>query len=288
MIDPVQVMAASGAALFGLSAGSFANVLVYRLPRERSIIYPRSHCFHCGTELSHSDLLPLLGYLRCGGQCRYCGAALSPQYLWVEVACGLLFAAFVWRWEVSLATVAQLVAVVALLAALVTDLKHKIIPTQLNALVFWAGLVASCLASALRTALPPDTASWWIGDGWVPTPGQALAGAVLGYLVFELIVRVGRRVFGQEAMGGGDVLLAAAVGTFLGPGSRFGAFFLIGILSGAVVGVVLIASGRLGRRDPMPFGPYLILGALTVMLFPEVAGWVAHLYGFTPAAGPLP
>lgn len=279
MDDPVRLVWVFSAVLMGLCVGSFVNVLIFRLPRGRSVVRPRSHCFCCGTELGLRDLVPVLSYLLSRRCCRYCGAALSSQYAWVESLCGLLFGVMAALWTPGLTTVLYLAAGAVLLAAFVTDLKHKIIPTELNTTVFLLGLLGSCAAWGLQRTGGRSAADW-LGSAWLPTPAQSLAGAVLGYLVFEAIVRIGRRVFGQEAMGGGDVLLAAAVGTFLGPWRRFGAFFIIGIMSGAIVGVVLMATGRLSRREPIPFGPFLIAGALTVWLCPQVADLIARMYGF--------
>lgn len=274
---PLRIVWTIGALLFGLSVGSFVNVLIFRLPRERSIVYPRSHCFCCGTELRGRDLVPVLSYLLGGGRCRYCGVLLSSQYAWIEALCGLLFAALVWRWGLSLPAVAYCVVAAALLAALVTDLRHKIIPSALNAAVFWTALLAS-VAGAVLQHVAPDAAAAARGSGWLPSPTQALAGAAVGYLVFEGIVRVGRVVFGQEAMGGGDVLLVAALGALFGPTRLLGTMCLLAFVSGAVVGVALLATRVLNRRQPLAFGPFLIFGALTVMLWPEVATWVAQRY----------
>ncbi len=279
MNDPLRMVLTISAGLLGLCVGSFVNVLIFRLPRGRSVVAPRSHCFCCGTELAARDLIPVLSYLLSGRRCRYCGVALSSQYAWVEAICGGLYAALVWRWGPGLSTVVMLIATAALVAAFGTDVRQKIIPSELNAAVLIAGLGGSLLAAGIRR-LSPDTAATFIGPAYLPAPGASLAGIVVGYVVFEAIVRVGRRLFGQEAMGGGDVLLAAALGSILGPWRRFGAFFLIGIVSGAVVGVLLIATGRLSRRDPMPFGPFLVLAALLIFLFPHLSDLVAAMYGF--------
>lgn len=265
-------MKISFAVAFGLAAGSFANVLAYRLPRERPVVTPRSHCFCCGTPLAGVDLVPLWSFLRGGRCCRYCGVALSGQYLWVELACGLLFGLLFVRFGVGLGSIAYAVAGVAMLAAFVIDLRHKIIPGVLPAVIAAVGLLASAVGTLAPAALGPVV---------LPSFGLSLAGMAVGYLVFETIVRLGRVIFGQEAMGGGDVLLAAALGTLLGPGRRFWAFFLLGILGGAVIGGLLLATGRLGRREGLAFGPFLIAGALAVLLLPQLGDWVAAMYALS-------
>lgn len=280
----VRLILALAAVPFGLNVGSFVNVLIYRLPRERSVVHPRSHCFCCGTPLAGRDLLPLVSSWLAGGRCRYCGVALAGQYNLVEAACGLLFGLLVYRWGVTVSGLTYCAVAAVLLAACGTDLKHKIIPTQLNVALAALALGGS-VAAWLVDLADPRRELRIIGAAPLPTPLEALAGMLVGYVVFEAIVRLGRLIFRQEAMGGGDVLLAAAVGALLGPGRRFAAFCLLGILTGALWGLLLILTGRLSRREPMAFGPFLVVGTWWVMLFPRVADWIAALYGFGPPEG---
>lgn len=279
MPEPLRVVWVVAAGLVGLCVGSFVNVLIFRLPRGRSVVWPGSHCFCCGTELTPRDLVPVLSYLVSGRRCRYCGVVLSSQYAWVEFACGLLYAGLAWRWSCSLGAVVMMVAAAAMLAAFGTDLRYKIIPSSLNAAVFAAGFGGSVAAALVQWGWPAS-ASAVIGPMGLPRPIGSLIGAVVGYLVFEAIVRLGRWMFKQEAMGGGDVLLAAAVGALFGPGRQFGAFFLLGIFGGALIGGTLRLTGRLSSREPMAFGPFLIGAALVVMLWPAIADQVAAWYGF--------
>ncbi|HAZ62186.1 MAG TPA: prepilin peptidase [Armatimonadetes bacterium] len=264
-----RTILAVGALLLGWCVGSFVNVLIYRLPRGRSVVVPGSHCFCCGTLLAARDNIPLLSYLLAGRRCRYCGVALSGQYLWVEALTGVLFVAIFWRWDLTLTTLTYWVAAAALVAGTGTDLRYKIIPDGLNITVLVAALLGA-----------------WAGGRWPLLAGDGLpplvwsvAGAVLGWLIFEAIVRLSRWWLGQEGMGGGDVLLAAGVGALFGPTAQFGAFFLLSIFAGVLIGGGLMALGRVSRRDPIPFGPFLVAGTLAVMLWPEIGDWVARLYG---------
>jgi leader peptidase (prepilin peptidase)/N-methyltransferase len=269
-MDPLRLVVAAAALGVGACVGSFVNVLIWRLPRERSVVLPGSHCFCCGTPLAARDLVPVFSYLLGGRRCRYCGVPLGAQYAVVEALCALLYAALAWRWGPSATFVAYAVACAAMLAAFGTDLWFKIIPNALNQTLLLTGLLGAVARG------------WWPTprEAGLPTLGQAVLGAAVGWLVFETVVRLGRWWFGQEAMGGGDVLLAGGIGALLGPGRWFGAFFLLSILTGALVGGGLLLTGRLKRREPMPFGPFMVLGALAVMLWPELGGWVAGLYGF--------
>lgn len=269
-IEPTRIVLALGALLLGGCVGSFVNVLIYRLPREKSVVSPGSHCFCCGTELAPRDLVPVFSFLVAGRRCRYCGVALSSQYAVVEALVGLLYLAIFWHWGMTVTTLAYFVAAAAMVAATGTDLHYKIIPNALNQMLLLTGLAAAALGAFVSGE----------AHRGLPTLGYSLLGAVVGWVLFETIVRLGRWWFGQEAMGGGDVLLAAGVGALLGPGRQFAAFFLVSILTGAVIGGALLVSGRMNRREPIPFGPFLVLGALAVMLAPELGHFVAQLYGF--------
>lgn len=277
-MDPVRLTLTVGAVLIGSCVGSFVNVLIFRLPRGRSVVAPRSHCFCCGTELANRDLVPVFSFLFSGRRCRYCGVALTSQYAWVEAVTAVLFGVFCWRYGFSLATLSFCLAGLAMIAAFMTDVHHKIIPLVLNVIIAVAGLGAALIAAVRPT--------WATGE---PTffpfsVGASLAGAAVGWVLFEAIVRFGRMVYRQEAMGGGDVQLAAAVGTLLGPGRLFWTFVMVSVISGAVIGLLLMATRKVGRRDPIPFGPFLISGALVVLLAPELADLLARCYGLAPLA----
>lgn len=254
----------------GACVGSFVNVLIYRLPRERSIASPGSHCFCCGTPLVARDLVPVFSFLVADRRCRYCGVALSGQYAWVEAICAVLYALIYLRWGETLTTLVYFVAAAAMLAATGTDLRFKLIPNALNQTILVAGLLGAAVGGWLPSELRPQ----------LPTFGLAVLGSVVGWLWFEAIVRLGRWALGQEAMGGGDVLLAGAVGALLGPSWLFAVFFFISVLSGAVLGGGLMLVGLVKRREPIPFGPFMVLGALVVMLWPQVAEALARLEGF--------
>jgi leader peptidase (prepilin peptidase)/N-methyltransferase len=228
--------------LLGLLLGSFLNVCIYRLPRGMSIVRPGSACPACGHALTAADLVPVFSYLWLRGRCRYCGARISPRYPLVEVATAILAAT-----AFSAAPHPWAAAVFALLVVLVTfiDLEHQLI---LNVTVI-AGLVA---AFALSVAGLSVSLAWALA-------GAALAGGLM--LVIALVSRGG--------MGGGDVKFACVIGAFLGPGYSLLGLFL-GFLAGALVGLALMASGRKGRRDAIPFGPFLAAGAFAAAVWGPV------------------
>jgi len=252
--------------VFGLTIGSFLNVCIYRLPREMSLVTPRSHCFHCHTELTAADLVPLVSFLLLRGRCRACGVRFSAQYFWVELATGLILAGLFARHGPTVDFVAQALFACVLIPIFVIDLRHYLIPNELNAV----GVLIGLAADGIRIAQDP-TALLEVpvpGTAWFLLIPRSVAGLLVGGGVFLLVVVVGTALFHREAMGGGDVKLAAAAGAHFGPGYAFLTFFLLSILLGAVVGVGLIVSRRRSRRDYIPFGPFMVVSALLLMLGP--------------------
>ena len=235
------------AAAYGLVLGSFLNVVIHRVPREMSLVRPRSHCPHCGAPVRWYDNVPLLSYLALGGRCRGCRAPISPRYPLVELACGALLAACVARFGVTVSAAAAVVLVLLLLPLAAIDLEHHLLPDVLTLPGIAAGL-----AFAAAGALAPLR--------------DAVIGAAVGAAVPYLVIVAYRVARGAEGMGLGDVKLLAMVGAFLG---WRGALLTLGLGScaGAVVGIALLATGR-GRRDTeLPFGVFLALAALAVLFF---------------------
>ncbi len=250
--------AITAAAVYGLVLGSFLNVVIYRLPREMSLLRPRSHCPGCGALVRWYDNVPVLSYLALRGRCRGCGAPISPRYPLVELLAGGLLAACVARFGVTLAGVEAMVLALLLIPLAFVDLEHHLLPDVLTLPGILAGLAFSA-AGGLTGLLD-----------------SAIGAAAGGALPYAVIVAY-RAIRGAEGMGLGDVKLLAMAGAFLG---WRGALLTVGLGScvGAVVGLALIASGR-GRRDTeLPFGVFLALAAVTVLLFgPELMraiGWV--------------
>ncbi|MGB9887038.1 MAG: prepilin peptidase [Moorellales bacterium] len=220
----------------GLAVGSFLNVCIYRLPRGESLAFPPSRCPTCGHRLTPQDLVPVLSYLWLKGRCRYCGERISPQYPLVELGAGGLFGLLYSIYGLSPELISRLVLASGLLVAAAIDLRHYRIPNQL--VVFLT--VAAPLLNLWTRELP-----WW----------QVLAGAAVGAGILGALA-----VLSRGGMGEGDVKLAAATGLYLGPAGQVLAIFLAAA-AGAMVGGVLIASGRKKRRDPIPFAPFLGAGS---------------------------
>lgn len=243
----MAVFGAVYAALIGLCVGSFLNVVVYRLPHGESVVRPRSRCPGCGGRIAGRDNLPILSFVLLGGRCRMCGAGIAWQYPAVEAASGLLW---LMSWLVFGATVDGLAAAVfssLLLALAVIDAAHLLLPDQLTYLTLGLGLAAS------------------FGVSFTTPLGSAL-GAAAGAALLLLLIGVWRLLRGVRGMGLGDVKMLAGVGAFLGPWGMLLTLFLA-CLFGAILGLLLVARGRLGWGSRLPFGVFLALGALVSLFF---------------------
>ena len=233
--------------LFGAILGSFLNVCIYRLPREESIVTPRSRCPACGTPIRALDNIPLLSYLLLRGRCRACGSPISWRYPLVEAVTGGLFALTVSRVGVGLHAAFLLVFLAGLVLVSFIDLDHQIIPNAVTLPGIPLGLVAGLL----------------VGE---PPLLERLIGMLAGAGFLYLVLYYGGTLYGQEAMGEGDLNLIAMIGAFLG-WRAVAVTILVGCLLGATVGVGLIVLGRLSRRQHIPFGPFLALGAVVALFW---------------------
>jgi leader peptidase (prepilin peptidase)/N-methyltransferase len=220
--------------LLGAIAGSFLNMLVYRLPRGLSLTHPGSSCPTCGHRLGIPDLFPLLSWLILGGKCRYCKAKIGPRYFVVELICGAIWAALWWQyliatWNPALGIAYALFAT-ALFAALVTDLEHYLIPDEINAFLLIVGLGYHAIFGSITFAL---------------------LGAFTGWAIVWGVSFLGRVAFGKDAMGHGDIKMARGMGAMLGPTLVAAAFF-IAVLIGVVVGIpqAIIRARRVAEPEP--------------------------------------
>jgi len=258
----------------GCVIGSFLNVCIYRMPRDRSVVSPPSHCPQCGGRLRAVDLVPLISFLALGRKCRFCGSTIAWRYFTVELITGLVFLA-VWRaCGPSLLVVPCWVFASVVIAVVFTDLDHMIIPDTL----VLAGLAAALLSEGILVA-----------RGDVPllsvsVPGTALAvprlvaGGLAGLALFVFIRAFSQLLFRREGMGLGDVKLAGAIGAMLGPALALVSFGLA-IVAGAVLGVLLRVVRLRRRMEYLPFGPFLAAAALATLLVPELLmGATKELY----------
>lgn len=248
--------------LLGCVVGSFLNVCIYRMPRDRSVATPPSHCPQCGARLQPVDLVPVLSFLVLGRKCRRCGGPIAWRYLVVESITGLVFVAV---WEASGFQPHVLpwwIFASVVVAVVFVDLDHMIIPDKLVV----AALLAAVLGEALLVARGEPLLAIRVPATAIALP-RVVAGGCLGLLVFIGVRAFSQLLFRREGMGLGDVKLAGAIGAMLGPTLGLLSFALA-IFAGAVVGVLLIALRLRRRMEYLPFGPFLAASALAVLLAP--------------------
>ncbi len=243
----MAIFGAAYAAVIGLCVGSFLNVVAHRLPRGESVVGPRSRCPGCGGRIAGRDNLPILSFVLLGGHCRMCGASIPRRYPAVEAASGLLW---LMSWLVFGPTVDGLAAAIfssLLLVLAVIDAAHFLLPDGLTYLTLGLGLATS------------------FGVTWTTPPGSAL-GAAAGAAVLLLLIGGWYLLRGVRGMGLGDVKMLAGVGAFLGLHGMLLTLFLA-CLFGALVGLALLAGGRLSWGSRLPFGVFLSIGAVISLFF---------------------
>jgi leader peptidase (prepilin peptidase) / N-methyltransferase len=239
--------------LFGLPIGSFMTVVVSRLPQKQSVVAPRSRCPACGTEIWPRDNVPVLSWVALRGKCRSCGERISVVYPMVELSTAALFVGSALVFDHLLVAVMMSLFLGLMPAIAVIDWRHKIIPN----LVVYPALIAFPLYILV---------AWLAGDPLDPLDAAIGFAAYGGGLLLIAIVVPG-------GMGMGDVKLVALIGLVLGSlGLRY--VFVAagaGILLGGVGAIVALIIG-LGRKQAIPFGPFLAAGAVVAGLWgPRIA-----------------
>jgi len=246
------------ALLLGLVVGSFANVCIHRLPREQSVVSPRSRCPACGAPIRAWDNVPVMSWLLLRGRCRACHGPISIRYPAVEAANGLLWMALAALRGPSAATLVSMALVTALLVLALVDLDHQLLPDVVTLPGIALGLGASFLPGA------------------PVRPLHAAAAALGGYLAFFVVWWTWKKLRGLDALGQGDWKMAAMLGAFLGWPKMLLTVFLA-CVAGAVVGLVVL---RLRGRDRLPLGTFLGASGIVVVFFGDpVVSWYRGLIG---------
>jgi leader peptidase (prepilin peptidase) / N-methyltransferase len=238
----------------GMLVGSFLNVVIARVPERRSLWSPRSACPGCGSPIAWYDNIPILSFLVLRGRCRACGTSIPWRYPIVEGLTACLFAAAAWRFGPTLDAVVAAALLAVLVAVTAIDLERQIIPDVITL----PGILAGALANLATSRVP------WL---------ESLIGIVVGGGVFLVII-----LASGGGMGAGDMKLGAMLGAFLGWKVVLLSVF-VAVVIGGVLAVALIATGVRGRKDPIPFGPFLAAGGAAGLLWGErVVRW--YLSGF--------
>ncbi len=241
------------ATVLGLLFGSFLNVCIYRIPREKSIVWPPSSCPNCNARISWYDNIPVLSFLVLRGKCRNCKSPISIQYPIVELLTGALTLLFVWRYGLNVWTFVVLAAVYALIILSVIDLDIMIIPDR-----FSLGMIVLGLAFAWCN--PNFSGAWWQKEL------ASLLGAGVGLFGVLAIALLGTWLFKKEAMGGGDVKLMGGIGALIGWEGVITTIVFASFLGLVYAVFLMIFKGKKGG-DAIPFGPFLSLGALINLFY---------------------
>jgi leader peptidase (prepilin peptidase)/N-methyltransferase len=277
-------IACTFAGILGAIIGSFLNVVIHRVPREQSIVFPNSACPSCRTPLRAYDNIPILSFIILRGRCRYCSKRISIRYPIVELLTALLFVAVALHDGVSFALPFDLAFVSALLALVFIDAEHMILPNVIT----YPGMIFAVLA---RIALPYLAGAEHFDDlpgliasfPTLPLWASSLAGAAVGALVgggsLWLMGFIWQRLRGVEAMGLGDVKMMFMVGAYLG--WRLAALTIFaGVFSGSIIGIgLMMKRGQRNMQMMLPFGIFLGLGAIASLLIGHrIVEWYASQF----------
>lgn len=254
----MRVVTVGLAALFGLMFGSFANVVIYRVPKRESVVRPPSRCGNCGEQILARDNIPVVSWMLLRAKCRRCGVAISPRYPLVEALTATLFGL-----TASRLSGADLIAFLPLVWVLVVlsliDIDHKLLPNR----IVLPALASEAVLLGVSAALGRGAHAYL----------SALIGMVGAFGFFFALALISPR-----GMGMGDVKLSAMIGLalgFLGWEHVVVGLFL-GFFAGAVGGIALIVIRRGGMKSTIPFGPYMALGAVLSVLYggPIADAWL--------------
>jgi leader peptidase (prepilin peptidase) / N-methyltransferase len=244
----------AGFVVLGTVVASFLNVLIDRLPNNESLLSPRSHCASCHHRLTIKDLVPVFSYLCLRGRCRYCQSPISKRLFWVEIGTGALFGYLYWHYGFHIDLPIVLFYCCLFIILMVVDLEHNLI---LNKVTYPAMVVALIISV------------------FTPDPGivDAAIGGGIGLGLFLLVALISR-----GGMGWGDVKMAALIGLVTGYPLIFIALVLA-IIFGGLVAIMLLLFKKKGRKEGIPFGPYLSLAAIATLLFgTEMLDWCLRVF----------
>ncbi len=259
--------------IFGAIIGSFLNVCIVRMPHEKSVVTPRSHCVHCKKQLLWYDNIPFISYILLGGRCRFCKKRISPRYFLVELVTASTFVAFYQYFGLTAFLPAYLTMVCGFIVATFVDFEHRIIPDEISIGGMFAGLFFSAFIPELHgisTGTGPLVLAHLKSLGW------SIVGVLAGGGSIYAMGILGDFLFKKESMGGGDVKLMAMVGAFLGWKFAILTFFLAPFF-GAVYGII----EKIRTKDTaIAYGPFLVAGALISLFYgDELIRWILSGYG---------
>jgi leader peptidase (prepilin peptidase)/N-methyltransferase len=246
--------------MFGLIIGSFLNVVIYRLPLEKSIIKPRSHCPSCTTPIKFYDNIPVLSYILLRGKCRHCNASIPMIYPLVESFTAFSFwLSYVYFGQQPLYTTASILFICMLFSLALIDLKHMVLPLEITI----SGAVIFLIFSFFNPFI---------------SPLNAFGSAVGGALVFATIYYLYLKVRNIEGLGQGDIWMMLLLGSFLGI-NKLVIAVLLASFSGLMVGMFFIIFKKKDLKLALPFGTFLSLGSYISLFWGnEILKFIQSIY----------
>lgn len=248
--------------LLGVAVGSFLNVCIDRLPAGKSLLRPPSHCDGCQRRLSFTDLIPIASYLWLRGRCRYCGAGIPQRVLWVEAGTGLMLGLLHWHYGLSAEFAVTAFYFCVFIVLLAIDLDHKLILNKITYPVMLIALIIDAFVS------PPGTIN---GDKVI----NGIIGGAVGFAFLMVPVLIYRR-----GMGLGDVKMAALIGLAVGFPLVL-VSLILAIVAGGVIAILLLVLKKKGRKEAIPFGPFLALAAMATLVWGDyILKWYLSFFLF--------
>ncbi len=252
--------------IFGILFGSFLNVVILRIPREESIVFGASHCYSCGNALKPWHNIPLFSWLFLRGKCSFCKTPISAQYPIIELISGLVFLTLVSKFGISLPVFMIALSFLMLLALSMIDFKYKMIPDSLNLLAILFAILGAWSPQGVLTNL--QNALLFAG-------GFTLLRFALSYYLTSSVYRAGLKTKTSwnkhydrapfiEAMGEGDIMVAATMGALLGVQLTLVAIFLSALLA---LPVMLSVQKGSAEDKRVPFVPFLAMATFIVYIF---------------------
>ncbi len=256
------------AAIFGLVIGSFLNVCIFRVPRDLSVVRPRSFCPSCEAPVAWYDNIPVFSFVLLRGRCRSCREPIGAFYLLVEVITAVTFVAVVSTYGVSLAALKWIVFQCALIVLFWTDWQERILPDE-----FTLGGSAVGLVFAFLVYVPGLLGEIFLRErGWrAASVANGVVGALFASVPIWLLGFLYEKVRGREGLGFGDVKLLLLIGMFLGPENALSALTL-GATGGALFGISqLLIRRQEGWNYSLPFGSFLAAAAYLIPIFSRLS-----------------
>ncbi len=254
--------------VFGVVFGSFLNVVIYRIPKDESIIFPSSHCPKCGHKLKFYQNIPLFSWIFLGGKCAFCKSKISFEYPIIELVSGLVVMSVVHKYSLTLPALFASLSFLMLIALSMIDFKYKMVPDSLNLLaILFAILSGGTFAGIFEN----------LKNALLFAGGFTLLRFALSYYLTSGVYRAGLKTKTSwnrhydrtpmiEAMGEGDIMVAATMGALLGLKLGLIAVFLSALLA---MPVMMMVRNRPPEEQRVPFVPFLAMATFIAFMFEQ-------------------